>query len=68
MTVEVGRPGLASLKPSRVRNPFWLANPEQPGYWAENDVDATIRALCAVLEATGGVPGRARQPGLASRT
>jgi len=66
VTVEVGRPGRGVLKPSRVLNPFWLSNPENPGHWADNDVDATLRALCALVEATGGRPGRPRQPGLAS--
>jgi hypothetical protein len=66
VTVEVGRPGLGALKPSRVLNPFWLANPESPAHWADNDVAATLHALCALLDATGGRPGRPRQPSLAS--
>jgi g-D-glutamyl-meso-diaminopimelate peptidase len=66
VTVEVGKPGLGVLKPSRVLNPFWLANPENPERWAANDVDATLHALGALLEATGGLPGRPRQPGLAA--
>lgn len=66
VTVEIGRPGAGVLKPSRVLNPFWLSNPENPEYWADNDVAATLRALCALVEATGGRPGRPRQPGLAS--
>jgi len=66
VTVEVGKPGLAALKPSRVLNPFWLANPENPQRWADNDIEATVRSLTALLEATGGQAGRPRQPELAA--
>jgi len=65
VTVEVGRPGLHSLLPSRVLNPFWLSNPADPDRWVENDVEATLHALGELLEVTGGRPGRPRQPGLA---
>jgi hypothetical protein len=67
VTVEVGRPGLGVLRPSRVLNPFWIANPPDPQRWADNDVGATVHALVALLDATGGRPGRARQPALAER-
>lgn len=65
VTVEVGRPGWQSLRPSRVLNPFWLSNPDDPAYWSDNDVDASLHALCCMLDATGGLPGQPRQPELA---
>ena len=67
VTVEVGKPGWRTFGPSRVLNPFWLSNPPDPGRWLANDVDATLHALGAMLDATAGRPGRPRQPGLASR-
>jgi len=66
-TIEVGRPTLSVLKPSRVLNPFWVFNPEQPELWAENDVAATIQTLAALVRVTGGEPGRARQQALATQ-
>lgn len=66
-TIEVGRPTLSVLKPSRVLNPFWIFNPEQPDLWAENDVAATVQTLAALLRVTAGEPGRARQPALAAQ-
>jgi hypothetical protein len=64
-TVEVGRPGVGLLKPSRFLNPFWIFNPERPERWAKNDVAATIRTLVQVVRSTGGKPGAPRQPELA---
>lgn len=66
-TIEVGRPTLSVLKPSRVLNPFWIFNPEQPELWAENDVAATVQTLAALVRVTNGEPGRARQPALAAQ-
>ena len=59
VTIEVSRPGLHLLKPSHFANAFWIANPEHPEHWVENDRDAAIHALCALLERT---EGRACQP------
>ena len=67
VTVEVSQPGLRSLWPSRLLNPFWLSNPDDPSRWAANDVEATLHALRAMVDATGGVPGAPRQPALAPR-
>jgi hypothetical protein len=64
VTVEVSKPGLRSLWPSRLLNPFWLSNPDDPSRWAANDVEAALHALRAMLDATGGVPGAPRQPAL----
>jgi hypothetical protein len=55
-TIEVSRPGLALAKPGRLPNVFWIANPEDPARWAENDADAAIFALAELLERTGGRP------------
>ena len=33
-TVEVSRPGLALLRPGRLPNVFWIANPPDPARWA----------------------------------
>jgi hypothetical protein len=66
VTVEVSRPGLYLLKPSRLLNVFWVANPEHPERWASNDAQATIYALCEVLERSGGRPCAALEPELAT--
>ena len=65
VTVEVGRPGFGYVDPRRFGNLFWLFNPRDPERWARNDVDATLRALAAVAEATGGTPAPPPQPELA---
>lgn len=66
VTVEVSMPGLAALRPGRLGNFFWIANPPQPERWAENDVDATVHALALLLERTGGHPCEPHQPELAA--
>jgi hypothetical protein len=65
-TIEIGRPSLGFLKPSRFLNPFWVFNPERPGRWLENDVEAAIQTIAALVEVTKGEPGTPRQPGLAA--
>jgi hypothetical protein len=65
VTVEVSRPGLGLLKPSRLFNVFWIANPEDPERWVRNDADAAIYALCEVLARSGGRSGEAPEPELA---
>jgi predicted deacylase len=64
VTVEVSRPGFALLRPSRLGNLFWVANPERPEHWVENDRDAAIHALVALLERTEGRPCTASSPEL----
>jgi hypothetical protein len=66
-TVEVSRPGLALAKPGRLPNVFWIANPEDPARWAENDADAAIFALAQLLERTGGRPCAPTQSELATQ-
>ena len=66
-TIEVSRPGLALAKPGRLPNVFWIANPEDPARWAENDADAAIFALGELLARTGGRPCAPTQPELANR-
>ncbi len=63
-TIEVSRPGLALTKPGRLPNVFWIANPEKPARWAENDADAAIFVLAELLERTGGHPCARTQPEL----
>jgi len=65
VTVEVSRPGLHLLRPWNTFNIFWWANPFDPQRWADNDGDATIYALQALLECTGGSPCAAAHPELA---
>jgi hypothetical protein len=66
VTVEVGRPGLHCLRPDHVGNVFWISNPHDPARAAENDAGATIHALVALLERTGGAPVPPLEPALAS--
>jgi hypothetical protein len=66
-TVEVSRPGLALAKPGRLPNVFWIANPEDPARWAENDAGAAILALTELLARTGGRPCAPMQPELAKQ-
>jgi hypothetical protein len=66
-TIEVSRPGLALLRPGRLPNVFWIANPPDPAPWAENDADAAIVALAELLARTGGRPCAPTQPELAER-
>jgi predicted deacylase len=66
VTVEVGRPGLHCLRPDRVGNVFWIANPSDPVREAENDAGATLHALAVLLERTGGRPFSPLDPALAS--
>ena len=67
VTVEVSRPGLHLLTPWNTFNMFWWCNPWQPEYWVENDAEATIHALAAVLERSGGVPCSPAHPELAEQ-
>jgi predicted deacylase len=67
VTVEVSRPGLHVLWPWHAFNFFWWANPMQAQRWVENDADATIHALTALLERTGGKPCEAAHPELAEQ-
>jgi hypothetical protein len=64
VTVEVSRPGWHVLKPDRIGSVFWIANPERPERWAENDVEATVHALRALLERTCGRPCTPTHPEL----
>jgi hypothetical protein len=66
-TVEVSRPGLALLRPGRLPNVFWIANPPDPARWADNDADAAICALAELLARTGGRPCAPTHPELAER-
>jgi len=65
VTVEVSRPSWQVLRPSRVGNVFWISNPERPERWVENDRDATVHALAALLERSGGRPVEPARPELA---
>lgn len=56
VTVEVSRLSLRLLKPWRLFNPFWWANPDRPDDCVENDAEATIHALVELLTRTGGTP------------
>ena len=62
--IEVSRPGLHVLLPWRLFNLFWWANPARPAYWVENDADAAIHAMRALLERTDGSPCPAATPEL----
>jgi hypothetical protein len=65
-TVEVSRPGWSLAKPGRLPNVFWIANPEDPARWAENDAGAAIFALAELLARTGGRPCAPSHPELAN--
>jgi hypothetical protein len=67
VTVEVSRPGWHLLAPRKLGNVFWLSNPPDPERWAENDAPATIAALQALLDRTGGRPCTPSEPHLADR-
>jgi hypothetical protein len=67
VTVEVSRPGWHLLSPRRLGNVFWLSNPPDPHRWAENDAPATVAALAALLDRTGGRPCIPTEPHLADR-
>jgi hypothetical protein len=67
VTIEVSRPGLHLLRPWNTFNFFWWANPARPQRWVENDAEAAIHALAALVDRTGGKPCRARHPELAER-
>lgn len=57
VTVEVSRPGLSlALRPWRLANVFWWANPTRPDRDRDNDVDATVAALAELLARSGGTP------------
>ncbi|MCX8071024.1 MAG: M14 family metallopeptidase [Candidatus Binatia bacterium] len=65
VTVEVSRPGWAMVaRPHRWFHFFSWANPPNPTRWVENDVPATIAALAALLERTGGRAQLPRHPEL----
>ena len=64
-TIEIGRPGPSFFKPSLFLNPFWIFNAERPEYWLENDVEAAVHTIAALVRATNGEPGVPRQPSLA---
>ncbi len=67
-TVEVSRPSLAlARRPLRWLHFFSWANPSNPDRWVENDVPATVCALLALLERTGGRPLPAEHPELAEQ-
>lgn len=65
VTVEVSRPGAAIFLPWYVVPLYWWANPPLPQRWEENDAEATVQALVALLERTGGTPCIAVHPELA---
>jgi hypothetical protein len=52
VTIEVSRPAWSALLPGRLGNIFWLCNPPDPQRWADNDAEATVRALLAQVDAT----------------
>lgn len=56
VTVEVSRLDRRMLKPWRLANLFWWANPEDPRPWIDNDVDASLAALAELLDRSGGEP------------
>lgn len=56
VTIEVSRPGWYVLLPWNLLNFFSWANPPCPRHWAENDVEASVHALAALLERTSGKP------------
>lgn len=65
VTVEVSWPRTHLLRPWNTFNFFWWANPAHPDFWEENDAGATIHALRALLDRTGGTPCRPLHPELA---
>lgn len=67
VTVEVSWLRAHLLLPWNTFNFFWWANPTRPEFWEENDAEATIHALAALLERTGGTPCAARHPALAEQ-
>jgi predicted deacylase len=67
VTVEVSRPGRHLLLPWKALKVFWWANPARPERWVENDAEATIHALVALLERSGGEPCHAAHPQLAEQ-
>ena len=66
VTVEVSRPGASILLPWYVAPLFWWANPPRPQFWEDNDAEATVHALVALLERTAGTPCIAVHPELAA--
>ncbi|MBW2232138.1 MAG: hypothetical protein JRH17_17280 [Deltaproteobacteria bacterium] len=64
VTVEVSQPPWSLLRPGRFGNMFWVWNPLDPEHWAGNDVDATIQALLAQLDATDAQIISPTNPGL----
>ena len=54
VTIEVSRPGRHLLRPTNLCNVFWWANPGNPRHWVENDAEAAIHALAALLDRTSG--------------
>lgn len=67
VTVEVSRPGLHLLDPRKAAKVFWWANPGDPERWVQNDATATIHALAALLERSGGTPCSPAHPELAQQ-
>lgn len=65
VTVEVSRPGWHLLWPRNTLHVFSIANPPEPELWAENDAAATVHALLAMLERSGGTPCEPARPELA---
>lgn len=65
VTVEVSRLRPHVLLPWNAFNIFWWTNPAHPGWWVENDADATIHALAALVERTQGTPCTPAHPQLA---
>ena len=65
-TVEVSRPGVSLLlRPWRIANVFWWANPARPERDRDNDVDAAVAALSELLSRSGGAPCTPAYPELA---
>lgn len=67
VTVEVSRLDRRMLKPWRLANFFWWANPEDPTAWVDNDADAAIHALIELVERTRGEPCTPAHPELAAQ-
>jgi predicted deacylase len=67
VTVEVSRPGWHLLQPWNTFSVFWWANPARPERWVANDAEATLHALVALLERTGGRPCTPAHPELAEQ-
>jgi hypothetical protein len=65
VTVEVSRLGWHLLLPWYGLKIFWWANPPNPERWVDNDTDAAVHALLALVERMNGTPCASSRPELA---